>query len=545
MVDKIKILDCTLREAPLDELMWGELLIHKVIDGLEKAHIDIIEVGFLKDVPYKKGSTSFQRVEEIQPYIARKKRNTMYVALVDYGRYDLNYLTDYDGTSIDAIRVCFKYDEIDKVLTYAEKIRQKGYEVCIQHVDTMGFSDDEIVNFIHKINKFKPYAYSVVDTFGAMYSSDAAHYTELAARELDDDIWLGFHAHNNLMLADANDQQFIEHFGGKRKIIIDTSLYGCGRSAGNAHTELMAQYMDRKRNADYDINEILDLIDTVIAVAREKSSWGYSIPYFIAGMHNAHTFNVRQLLKRHNLKSKDLRGIIERLDSVQKKTYDYALLEKLYIEYFDKPVDDVMVMEHLAKKLEGEYILLLAPGKSVHESKEEIEFFIDEKKPIIIGVNNLIDGYKLHYVFYSSAIRYQNLQYQDFKAAGLPEIILTSNIKTKAGTREMVINYSSLIKYGWINIDSSAVLLLRFLQKCGINEIYIAGMDGYKNYEQSFYTNEIDTGLDEKAKIEHTNDNISMMKDMKESNPELTVHFLTDSVYKKIFESEGKNESDF
>ena len=32
------------------------------------------------------------------------------------------------------------------------------------------------------------------------------------------------------------------------------------------------------------------------------------------------TFNVKQLLKRHNIKSKDLRGIIELLDDVQKKS---------------------------------------------------------------------------------------------------------------------------------------------------------------------------------------------------------------------------------
>ena len=51
--------------------------------------VDIIEIGFLKNSKHAEGSTSFQRVEEIEQYIAPKKEGTLYVALVDYGRYDL------------------------------------------------------------------------------------------------------------------------------------------------------------------------------------------------------------------------------------------------------------------------------------------------------------------------------------------------------------------------------------------------------------------------------------------------------------------------
>ena len=64
---RLQLLDCTLREAPIDNLMWGEMNIHKMIHGLEMANVDIIECGFLKNADYIKGSTSFQRVEDIIP----------------------------------------------------------------------------------------------------------------------------------------------------------------------------------------------------------------------------------------------------------------------------------------------------------------------------------------------------------------------------------------------------------------------------------------------------------------------------------------------
>ena len=532
MCSSVKILDCTLREAPIEGLMWGDFFIKNTVKGLENSGVDIIEIGFLKNSKHAEGSTSFQRVEEIEQYIAPKKEGTLYVALVDYGRYDLQYLSPWNGNSIDAIRICFKHDEIEKVLSYAQQIRDLGYKVCIQHVDTLGYTDGEVLAFLEQVNNFKPFAYSIVDTFGAMYQDDMLHYARLVDEKLDKEIYFGFHGHNNLMLADANGQCFVNEIGNHRNIIVDTSLYGCGRSAGNAHTELITQFMNVKHGKNYNINEILDLMDVVIAATKEKTTWGYSIPYFIAGMHNAHTFNVKQLLKRHNLKSKDLRGIIEKLDDKQKKEYDYALLEKLYVEYFNHPLDDSIQLQNLRNKLCKRSVLIIAPGKTAFSEKESILTYINRYNPIVIGVNDIIPGYRFDYVFYSSAVRYQNLQYQCYKAAGSPEILLTSNIKTNVEQNEVCFDYTSLIKFGWVNIDSAAILLLRLLIKCGINHIAIAGMDGYKESENSFYDKNLDANLSLKDRIICNQENSSMIRDLINYNPELILEFITQSEYR-------------
>lgn len=531
MQKNVSVLDCTLREAPIDGLMWGDMSIKKVITGLENAGVDIIEVGFLKDVPHVLGSTSFHTVEDIKPYLKNKKNGVIYTALVDYGRYDTSALTECDGTSVDAIRVCFKHQEIDKVLDYAQEFRDKGYKVCIQHVDTMGYTESEIIKFIKEVNIFKPLVYSIVDTFGAMYENDMLRLASLTNKHLDKSIALGFHGHNNLMLADANAQRYIQEFSEKRNIVVDSSLYGCGRSAGNAHTELLAQFMNQKIGTNYDINAILDLIDSVISLAREKTSWGYSIPYFIAGMHNAHTFNVKQLLKRHNLKSKDLRGIIELLDDDQKSAYNYALLEKLYVQYFDHPINDNDSILELSERLQNRDIVLLAPGKSVQEQRDEIEKYIDTHESIVIGVNNLIDNYHMDYVFFSSAIRYQNINYIRYNDVGSPKLIVTSNIKQSAGNNEIIVNYASLIKYGWVNIDSSIILLLKLLKKCKVKFVSIAGLDGLNDRTNNYYNDTLDTGLDDDARRELIKDNISMIRDILTDNPNFKIQFITKSIY--------------
>ncbi|MDE7433121.1 MAG: hypothetical protein K2N34_14575, partial [Lachnospiraceae bacterium] len=373
-MNEVKLLDCTLREAPLKGLVYGTKFLSKFIGGLEKAKINFLEVGFLIDGIYESGSTAFTDVKQIERYLINKKKDIIYVALVDVGRFNVDSLPENDGRSIDGIRICFKKGEQKEALKYANNIKKKGYLAFIQHVDTLGYTDDEIKEFVELVNEVNPYAYSIVDTFGSMYQDDVRHLYKIVNENLNNNIRMGFHSHNNLMLANSNSQEFIRlAVNDKRQALIDSSVLGCGRGAGNAHTELLMEYLNKKYFLKYDVNEILDLIDACMPTIRHKCIWGYSIPYFISGLHSAHVFNVNQLLKRHNIKSRDLRAIIESLSEEQKKRYDYSLLEKLYVEHFNNEVDDKKTIDKLNKELKGRKVLLLAPGKSLQNDKNTIE----------------------------------------------------------------------------------------------------------------------------------------------------------------------------
>ena len=59
------LLDCTLRDgAYLVEKEFGENNIYGIIDGLVKARVDCIEIGFLENGGGRKGKTVFKRSEE-------------------------------------------------------------------------------------------------------------------------------------------------------------------------------------------------------------------------------------------------------------------------------------------------------------------------------------------------------------------------------------------------------------------------------------------------------------------------------------------------
>ncbi len=327
---KISLLDCTLREAPIKDLCMGADYIQDFIRRLEDSQVNIIECGFLKDTGACEDNTIFSHPGDIEPLLTSKKSTVQYVALVDYGRYNLNNLSPFNGRSVDGIRICFKKHEREVVFDYAEEIKKRGYKVYIQNVDTLGYSPSELKETIQRVNKLQPEGYSIVDTFGAMYGDDLRRVYEIVNGELDSGIKLGFHAHNNLMLAVANTQSFISLAAETRDIIVDGSMLGCGRGAGNANTELLAEFINKKKARTYDLEALLDIIDILMPKLHESCQWGYCPSYFLAGRCDAHVFNVDYLLKKHNIKLKQLKRIIEKLNEEQKKKYDYALLEKLY-----------------------------------------------------------------------------------------------------------------------------------------------------------------------------------------------------------------------
>ena len=539
-MSKINLLDCTLREAPIKDLILGSDYIQKFINALEKSNIDIIECGFLKDSGDREDNTIFRHTEDIERYLTNKKPDTLYVALVDYGRYDLKNLSPFNGKSIDGIRICFKKSERKDVIPYAKAIKALGYKVFLQHVDTLSYSDLEILELLESVNELKPYAYSLVDTFGSMYAEDLRHLFEIANRNLDKDIRLGFHAHNNLMLAVANSQFFISLASHTREIMVDASVLGCGRGAGNSNTELLAEFINKKYNGHYNLNELLDIIDTLMPKFHQNCHWGYSIPYFLSGVHNAHVFNVNHLLRRHNIQSKDLRAIIENLDDVQKKKYDYAVLEKLYVEHFDRQVDDKKNIEELTNLVKDKKVLFIAPGASLSFKKQEIFNFIRQENTFVVAINNYLPDFPADAIFFSNMNRYQDYRATQGKSSA-NKIFVTSNVKTEADANEMIFNYLPLIKFGWINIDTSFILALRLFIKAGVKEFTFAGFDGFSADEEKFYySDKLLTATEKEDLILLTKETHEMLADIIKSD-NITAKFLTPSVYEAEFAKETAN----
>lgn len=536
---RVQLLDCTLRDGGyLVDAQFGNTVIKGIIKGLADSGIDVVECGFLKDEPHVKGSTIFNHASQLRSFLPEERRQTSFVCLADYSRYTISNLEPFDGTSIDGVRACFFKKERYDVIDFCKSIVEKGYKLYVQPVDILGYTDAELLELIDMINPLEPYAFSIVDTFGSMYKEDLRRVFYLIDRNLNSASRIGFHSHNNLQMSFSLSQEFVDMTQGLRKVVIDATMAGMGRGAGNTNTELVMQYMNRKYNAGYDIDTVLDLIDNYIDGIRNMCSWGYSIPYFLAGSYSAHVNNISYLTAKAGISSRDINYLLNRIGGDARKRYDYDLLEKTYMEYNGTIKDDKEEVEILKKSLQGKDILMLLPGHSIVTHKEEILNYCNDKNPVVISVNLLSHDYPINYVYFSNKKRYNYWR----SASNFTEYkkIVTSNVTNVESKNQMILDFTRLVKCGWDQLDNSGILLLRLLDELNVASIAMAGFDGYSHDTGStnYMHKEMEKTRNTKNADKANRDVQSMLEDyMNTRQSNCPIHFLTPSRF-EITQSE-------
>lgn len=273
-MNKISVLDCTLRDGGyVNDFDFSAPTIRTIISKLGKAHMDIIECGFLKDVDYDENKTVFRQVEQITPFITPKKKHSMYVAMIVTGTISASKIAPRTKDSIDGIRITFHKKEVDEAFTLGYALMDKGYKVFMQPVGTTTYNDIELLALLEKVNEMKPYAFYLVDTLGKLYAKQLLKLFYLVDDNLDEDITIGYHSHNNLQLSFSNAQELIQSCG-KRNLIIDASVLGMGRGAGNLCSEILTQYINENIEYRYHTELLIELVDEYISPISYIHPWG-------------------------------------------------------------------------------------------------------------------------------------------------------------------------------------------------------------------------------------------------------------------------------
>lgn len=533
MNKKIELLDCTLRDgAYIVEANFGTPAIKGIIKKLQDANVDIIECGWLRDKPHVAGSSYYHIPSDLEPYILKRSERATYIVMIDWDRYQVNTLPQWDGDAVSAIRIVFPHGKYKEGIAVGQEIAKKGYKVYFQAMNTLAYNDQELAELAQAVNSVAPEALSIVDTFGAMYSEDLDRIVKVLNQELDIRIKLGFHSHNNQQLSFALSMHFVELLDGTdRECIVDASLCGMGRGAGNATTELVANYLNRKQHGNYDMNQIMNAIDMYMPYFQENYFWGYSTSNFIAGIYGCHVNNITYLQRNHRTDALNMRNIVASLTPEERSRYDYDLLESKYLENQNRIVDDELVMEHLECEFSKREILLIAPGKTSEAEKDRVKAYIREKDPIVIAVNAVNPSYCYDYIFIMNIIRYsyaKEIYPEQFYGA---KRIILSNVKTIADENELIVNFYRVIKQGWKHFDNAVINLLRLLDKLHVKSIAVAGFDGFKHkYNESYADIALPT-LNPDNQWDELNEEIhDMFWDFRETT-EMNVEFITESIF--------------
>ena len=199
---------------------------------------------------------------------------------------------------MDFVRIGRDADKIQEhvdVIAYAKEL---GFEVMCNFMKSYTITPAQFAATSKTLVEAGADVIYVVDSAGGMIPSEVGPYF----RALRDEVGVrtGFHAHNNLELAVANSLTAMEN----GCTLIDCSVGGLGRSAGNTRTELMIPALKSMGvPSDYDFLEVMRVWEHVIAPIIKRRELG---PTQVAGgyalVHSGLMAPFRELAERLDLR---------------------------------------------------------------------------------------------------------------------------------------------------------------------------------------------------------------------------------------------------
>lgn len=525
------LLDCTLRDGGyLNNWEFGYSTIRYTVDRLQAAGIDVIEVGFLDErVEASHDKTIFPNTEALNAVYGNvRKSDAMLVAMIDYGTCGIDHICDCKDTVIDGIRIIFKQPKMYGAMEFASQLIAKGYKVFLQMVSVTTYDDRALLDFVDGVAKVMPMGVSMVDTYGLLHKEDLLHIFHVLDHNLPREIILGYHSHNNFQLGYANSIELLKE-KTDRTLLVDGTVYGMGKSAGNAPTELLAMHMNEVYGKKYDLNQLLELIDVVILRLKEKYNWGYTLKFFLSAANDCHPNYLTFLLGKKTLSIKSINEIISAIEPAKKLNYDEKYIAEKYVAYLRNAIDDEAACAALKDKLQGKQILLVGPGASLKTMGDKIRAYIAEEKPMVISTNFVPDTIVPDIAFFASSKRFL---FNQEKIEGLPrasKLAATSNVTGLSSDFDYILNFDKWMDENPDIVDNSGVLCLKVLSTLEVKGVTMAGFDGFDG--NANYAHEHLSYVKDEARLSRVNQIIRQR--IHEMGEKMPITFLTPSLYEE------------
>lgn len=485
-MNNLKVLDVTLRDGGcVNDFNFGQTYMEKILAAQEASGVDYIEMGYIDEANGSTcGRTQYVNESVIpQCILKHKKPGVTYVAMMDYGKFNVDTLHKRTDDGIDGIRMAFHKKNRFDAIEMGKKIIEKGYLFFIQPMITLRYSDAELLELIEIVNKELSDAsgFYIVDSFGEMRPNDMSRILNLVDHNLVPTMTLGFHSHNNLQMSYSNAVALLQ-FPTNRDLMLDSSIMGMGKGAGNLNTELLLEHLNMFYGKNYKIAPLLEVIDKVINQLHDEFYWGYAPEYYLSAANQCTPSYASHFYNKHMLPIDQVGELLSMIDEGKKISFDKQYAEELYRQYNEsKAVNDTAVVADLKAELSEKKVLLVAPGKSVGSFIDELRRYVESDDYVVIGLNSTLN-ISFDYLLSTRKDIYDKAVREGKK------IIVPSNVSKGGRGNVKILNYSNWIEIDERTHDSSSVIALNLLKACGVKEIILAGFDGFSaNINENYY----------------------------------------------------------
>lgn len=521
------MLDCTLRDGGyVNNWFFGNDLARESYRALSKSGITYVEMGF-------RGSVHFFDREKFGPWrfspdslirrVTKNIKGAKIAVMGDFGKIELDDFAPADESPINLVRIAVHKDKATEAIDLLKKVKLKGYLTSLQCMGYITYSELEKKELIKGLKSAAiDYVY-VADSYGSIFPFQIRGLFEPLLEV--GGFRVGFHPHNNIQMAFANTLEAIR--AGVH--IVDSSIYGMGRGAGNLPTEILLSFLLRETTNSYNVLPVLNCIERFYLDLHRETPWGYELPYMISGILNCHPNYAKEFLRRKTFSMEDIWAGIQCIRELNPIGFSADMVEKLIAAGLvsDSKTISVAFSAEMAKaptqaltkpayvqRHKGREFLVLANGPNLKNHKTEIDEFIHRYDPVILGANYLAGLFRPHYHAFNNKKRF--VSYVE-EVNPQSQLLLGVNIPEEMIREYVAREYESLvfhdlqesnfdIQEGMIttNCGTISVLLVGIAVVMGADRVFVVGMDGYLDrraashnlfYEEKFDSKELDLNV--------------------------------------------------
>lgn len=511
-INSIKLLDCTLRDGGyVNDWAFTKDFGFSLCRAVAESGCSYVEIGF-----YDPHTTNSSPWCHCSPDLVRELRSTLpagtgVAVMVNFGSCDLGDFPPAEDYPVDLIRVATAKKTKREATELAAELGRRGYRTTVNYMAITEYSNKEILELVGLMEANREHVafFYVADSFGSLLPKRAREIFSTLA--FGTNAPLGFHPHNNLQLAFANSLEAID----TGFAIIDGSIYGMGRGAGNLFLEAALAYLE-KQCPRFRLLPVLQFADLFVDALRDKLSWGYSLPQLISGVLSCHPNYPTNLLAEKLYTADEIYHMLQGIDAGTRSRFAPEVMNNLKKQYELKEISNTQhFLSPSFQALVGRApaILLVAGGASVRDNADAIRTFAKENDTLVVSINRPDAPIGCDVVFFAN--RRRLLQYYSRIDKKQP-VVFSQSIHIGAEAQFGLPNVSRLnvarifseggSPFRTIVPTNSTVEAILAFASCGIKSIYLAGLDGFggggeRNYYDETY--EATLSLQEADKRNH------------------------------------------
>jgi len=298
----VKILDCTLRDGGYyTNWIFHEDLVASYLSFIDQLPIDYIELGYISPPNsigtgpyYHLTSNHLRRLKEavkhkkIAVMIDAKKATPQVFATLELCK-------EY----VDLVRVAIAPDQIKSNSNIFSQIKSYKMQLGVNLMYLSEWCDQMKPISENRVQLNGVDFLYLVDSHGSCQPKQI----RAAMTYCKDNIApsLGFHGHDNLSLALANSLEAIEAGAS----VVDSTILGIGRGAGNTKTELLIPLANRFNVEGFNW-ECMESVVDLFRPLKSKHQWGSHSSYVLAALLGMPQAGVMTLLQDKSLSAKEV-----------------------------------------------------------------------------------------------------------------------------------------------------------------------------------------------------------------------------------------------